>query len=70
LNKIFFKIILLPENLIPMNGLDITSVSGFAIIMSIVLVAVIIYTIIKLKKQVRKAEDDEKKKSGHADSQK
>ena len=37
--------------------------TGFAIVMSIVLLVVIIYTVIKLRKQVSKAEDNEKRKS-------
>ncbi len=37
--------------------------TGFAMIMALVLVVVIIYTIIKLRKQVRKSEDAERKKS-------
>ena len=37
--------------------------TGFAIVMAIVLVLVIVYTVIKLRKQVSKAEDTEKKKS-------
>lgn len=47
-----------------MNEMDTSPGTGFAIIMAIVLVAVIIYTIIKLRKQVNNTEDAEKRKSG------
>ncbi len=37
--------------------------TGFAIVMSIVLIVVIVYTIFKLRQQVKKAEDSERRKS-------
>lgn len=46
-----------------MNEMDTNPGTGFAIVMAIVLMVVIIYTFIKLRKQVNKAEETEKKKS-------
>lgn len=46
-----------------MNKMDNSPATGFAIVMLIVLVLVIAYTVIKLRQQVSKAEDAEKKKS-------
>jgi len=46
-----------------MRDLDIGLGNGFAIITAVVLIAAILYTVIKLKQQVRKAEDAERKKS-------
>lgn len=51
-----------------MNEMDTNPGTGFAIVMAIVLVVVIIYTIIKLRKQVSKAEETEKKKYGRKPS--
>ncbi len=46
-----------------MKMMDSIPGTGFAIIIALVLVAVIVYTFIKLRKQVKKAEDLEKRKS-------
>ena len=51
-----------------MNEMDTIPGTGFAIVMSIVLMVVIIYTVIKLRQQVSKAEDTEKKKSARTRS--
>ncbi len=46
-----------------MDEMDTSPGTGFAIVMAIVLVVVIVYTVIKLRQQVSKAEDGEKRKS-------
>lgn len=38
---------------------------GYAFVVSAVLIAIIVYTIIKLRKQAGKAEEKEKKKKDH-----
>lgn len=45
-----------------LTGIEYGYGTGFAIIMAVVLLAAIIYTVIKLRKQVRKREDEEKAK--------
>lgn len=50
-----------------MPALPLVTALGYAVISGVILLAVLVYTIIKLRKQVKKAEKREKKKKYNKD---